>query len=42
MDQHVNMKEKTILQIKIMFHKAIVHPSRVRLGRTDVGLTHHW
>jgi ParB-like chromosome segregation protein Spo0J len=32
---------KTTLQIKVMFHKAIVHPTRARLGRTDVCITHH-
>jgi hypothetical protein len=32
---------KTTPQIKIMFHKAIVHPARARLGRTDVCLEHH-
>jgi hypothetical protein len=32
---------KTTPQIKIMFHKAIVHPARARLRRTDVCLTHH-
>jgi hypothetical protein len=32
---------KTTLHIKIMFHKAIVHPARARLGRTDVCLRHH-
>jgi hypothetical protein len=36
-----NMKEKATLQIKIMFHKAIVYPARARLGRNDVCLTHH-
>jgi hypothetical protein len=36
-----NLKEKATLQIKIMFHNAIVNPSRARLGRTDVCLTHH-
>jgi hypothetical protein len=37
----VNLKEKATLQIKIMFDKAIVHPARARLGRTDVCLTHY-
>jgi hypothetical protein len=32
---------KTTLQIKIMFHKDTLHPSRSRLGRTDVCLRHH-
>jgi hypothetical protein len=32
---------KTTLQIKIMFHKAIVHPARERMGINDLCLRHH-
>jgi hypothetical protein len=36
-----NLKEKVTLWINIMFHKDIIHPSRARLGRTDVCVTHN-